>query len=134
MIGIATGGLTGAGSARGTAKWGFLPVAHSDFIFAVIAEELGFVGVRRRARRLRRCWPTSACRSRWPAPDRFGMLLAGGIIAWLVVQAIINVGGVIGHDAGHRPDAAVLLVRRQLAVRHDGRRPACCSTSPATCR
>ena len=60
------------------------PLAHSDFIFAVIAEELGFIGVDRRARRLRAPGVRSACRWRSPAPDRFGTLLAGGIVGWFV--------------------------------------------------
>ncbi len=46
MIAIAQGGTTGAGPGRGLNKLGdFLPLAHSDFIFAVIAEELGLIGV-----------------------------------------------------------------------------------------
>ena len=45
LIGIASGGLTGVGLGASKAKWGYLPEAHTDFIFAIIAEELGFVGV-----------------------------------------------------------------------------------------
>ena len=46
MIAIAQGGTTGAGAGQGSNKLGdFLPLAHSDFIFAVIAEELGLIGV-----------------------------------------------------------------------------------------
>jgi cell division protein FtsW len=90
---ITVGGLTGVGLGASKAKWGFLPFAHSDFIFAIIAEELGllgagavvglfvtigFVGV------------VVALR----APDRFGMLLALGITMWIVSQAFLNVGSV----------------------------------------
>ena len=53
FLAIADGGLTGSGVGAGNSKLGYLPLAHSDFIFAVIADELGFVGTRRRARRLR---------------------------------------------------------------------------------
>ena len=57
--------------------------------------------------------------------DRFGMLLAGGIATWFGVQAIVNLGGVVGLTAGDRADVAVLLGGRQLAVRqHDRGRTA----------
>ena len=89
------GGLTGSGIGGGKGKLGYLPYAQSDFIFAVIADELGFVG-------------TAAIvggfimlvafgiQTALAAPDRFGMLLAGGIATWFGVQAIVNLGGVVG--------------------------------------
>ena len=45
MISIANGGLTGVGVGEGAGKWGYVPLAHSDFIFAIIAEEFGLLGV-----------------------------------------------------------------------------------------
>ena len=45
LIGIASGGVPGVGLGAGQAKWGYLPESHTDFIFAVLAEELGLVGV-----------------------------------------------------------------------------------------
>jgi cell division protein FtsW len=95
LVGIADGGLTGAGIGAGSAKWGYLPLAHSDFIFTIIAEELGFVGVVAvvGAFALLAFFGTQAALA---APDRLGMLLAGGITAWITVQAIINIGGVTG--------------------------------------
>ena len=44
MISIANGGPTGVGVGAGTGKWGYVPLAHSDFIFAIVAEELGLIG------------------------------------------------------------------------------------------
>ncbi len=94
-LSIASGGLTGSGIGGGKGKLGYLPYAQSDFIFAVIADELGFVG-------------TAAIvggfimlvafgiQTALAAPDRFGMLLAGGIATWFGVQAIVNLGGVVG--------------------------------------
>jgi cell division protein FtsW len=96
MIAIAQGGTTGAGPGRGRTNVGdFLPLAHSDFIFAVIAEELGLIGIVAVIGGfliLTYCGVQVALAAR----DRFGQLLAGGIVAWLVVQTVINVGGVTG--------------------------------------
>ena len=96
MIAIAQGGTTGAGPGRGLNKLGdFLPLAHSDFIFAVIAEELGLIGVVAVVGGflvLTYCGVQVAL----AASDRFGSLLAGGIVGWLVVQTTINIGGVTG--------------------------------------
>lgn len=95
FLAIADGGLTGSGVGAGNSKLGYLPLAHSDFIFAVIADELGFVGtvaVIGGFGLLIWFGIQAALRS----PDRFGMLLAGGIAAWFGVQAIVNMGGVSG--------------------------------------
>lgn len=96
MIAIAQGGTTGAGPGRGLNKLGdFLPLAHSDFIFAVVAEELGLIGVVAVVGGflvLAYCGVQVAN----AAADRFGSLLAGGIVGWLVVQTTINIGGVVG--------------------------------------
>ena len=96
MIGIAQGGATGAGPGRGLNKLGdFLPLAHSDFIFAVIAEELGLIGV---VAVLGGFLVLTFCgvQVALAAHDRFGALIAGGIVAWFVLQTLINVGGVTG--------------------------------------
>jgi cell division protein FtsW len=95
LVGIASGGLTGVGLGESRAKWGFLPFAHTDFIFAIISEELGllgalvvvalFVGL---------C--VLGTRAALHAPDRFGMLLAAGITTWFGVQAFVNIGAVVG--------------------------------------
>ena len=80
---------------RGRAKWGFLPFAHTDFIFAIIAEELGLFGAAHgdpAVPRLRRARGRTAIQ----APDRFGMLLAIGITAWILVQAVREHRWVVG--------------------------------------
>ncbi len=95
LIGISDGGITGAGIGAGRAKWGRLPLAHSDFIFAVVAEELGLVGVVA----VMGCFLLFAyfgVQIALAAADRFGMLVAGGVAAWIAVQTIINIGGVTG--------------------------------------
>jgi len=95
LVGIADGGITGVGIGASRAKWGYLPLAHSDFIFAIIAEELGLIGVVAvlGAFLLIAFFGVQIALA---AADRFGMLLAGGITAWIIVQTIINVGGVTG--------------------------------------
>ena len=59
-----------SGSAQGTSKYGWVPNANSDYVFAIIGEELGLLGCARRARAVRRCSPTPACASRGAAPTR----------------------------------------------------------------
>ena len=95
ILSIANGGLTGTGAGQGTGKWGYVPLAHSDFIFAIIAEEFGILGsilVIGLFAALCYFGLQAAVRSR----DAFGAILAGGTTAWLSVQACINIGGVVG--------------------------------------
>ena len=95
LLGIANGGLTGSGIGGSNSKMGYLPLAHSDFIFAVIADELGFIGsVAVIGGFALLVW--FGIQTALAAPDRFGMILAGGIAAWFGVQAIVNLGGVVG--------------------------------------
>jgi cell division protein FtsW len=95
MVGLAEGGFWGKGLGAGTAKWGFLPLAHSDFIFAVIGEELGLVGAVAVVG-LFVLLAVVGIRIALHAPDRFGLLLAVGITSWFCVQAFVNIGAVIG--------------------------------------
>ena len=95
ILSIANGGVTGTGAGQGTGKWGYVPLAHSDFIFAIIAEEFGILGsvlVIGLFAALCYFGLQAAMRSR----DAFGAILAGGATAWLSAQACINIGGVIG--------------------------------------
>ncbi|MFZ9704647.1 MAG: putative lipid II flippase FtsW [Ilumatobacteraceae bacterium] len=95
ILSISNGGLAGVGPGAGTSKWGYVPLAHSDFIFTVIAEEFGLLGstlVIGGFAALTTLGFLVAMR----APDYSGALLAAGITMWFGVQAIINIGGVIG--------------------------------------
>lgn len=95
LLSIANGGLTGSGIGGSNSKLGYLPLAHSDFIFAVIADELGFVGSLAVVGGFALLvW--FGVQTALAAPDQFGLLLAGGISAWFGVQAIVNMGGVVG--------------------------------------
>ncbi|MCU1501999.1 MAG: ftsW [Ilumatobacteraceae bacterium] len=97
MISTAQGGLLGEGPGRGSAMLGgFLPLAHSDFIFAVIAQELGFVGIIGVLGGFVLLAYAGVQVALASTHDRFAALVASGIVGWLVVQTIINVGGVIG--------------------------------------
>jgi len=94
MVGLASGGIFGLGLGASRAKWGFLPNAHTDFIFAIIGEELGLLGAA--------LVVGLFCALGWVgvrialrAPDRFGMLMAAGITTWFMVQAFVNIGAVI---------------------------------------
>jgi cell division protein FtsW len=95
LMGVASGHLLGVGLGESRAKWGFLPNAHTDFIFAIIAEELGLLGALFVVGLfLALAW--LGVRIALAAPDRFGCLVAAGITAWLLMQAFVNIGGVVG--------------------------------------
>jgi cell division protein FtsW len=92
---IANGGWFGVGLGQGHLKWGRLPNAHNDFIFAVIGEELGVVGCFIVLALLATLAYTGLRIAR-RVNDPFRRIVATGITAWLVGQATINIGGVIG--------------------------------------
>ncbi len=94
-VGIVDGGLTGTGLGASRAKWGFLPFAHTDFIYAIIGEELGLLGTLAVVL-LFGAIGVIGIRTALCAPDRLGMLLAAGVTTWLTVQAFVNIGAVIG--------------------------------------
>ncbi|MCU1372766.1 MAG: putative lipid flippase FtsW [Actinomycetia bacterium] len=95
LMGVASGGWWGVGLGESRAKWGFLPNAYSDFIFAIIAEELGLLGALLVVG-LFLAFGVIGIRAALRAPDRFGTLVAAGITAWILAQAFINIGGVVG--------------------------------------
>jgi rod shape determining protein RodA len=96
QITVGSGGLLGTGLTNGTQSRGeFLPVQESDFVFAVLAQELGFIGaivvfVLFGAL----LWRILA--SAWHSRDPFGTLFGAGLAAMLLFQAFVNVGMVIG--------------------------------------
>lgn len=95
MATLANGGLTGTGFGRGQAKWGWVPHAHTDFVFAVIGEEVGFLGGVVIIGLLG-VLSLLGFRTAQEAPDFFGSLLAAGITIWFTGQTFINLGGVLG--------------------------------------
>lgn len=95
VLSIANGGIAGVGVGQGTGKWGYVPLAHSDFIFAIIAEEFGLIGTVSVIGGFM-VLLTLGMQAARGARDHYGALLAGGITSWLCVQALINIGGVIG--------------------------------------
>ncbi|HEV2993746.1 MAG TPA: putative lipid II flippase FtsW [Acidimicrobiia bacterium] len=95
LIALGSGGVRGVGLGAGHAKWLFLPNAHTDFIFAVIGEELGLIGTLA-VLGLFGAFAVLGIRAARRAPDRFGTLLATGITVWVVAQAAVNIGGVVG--------------------------------------
>jgi cell division protein FtsW len=95
LFALGSGGFTGVGLGNSIQKYEWLPEAHTDFIFAIIGEELGLIGtVAVIAAFLFLAW--RGVRASLRAPDRFGALLAGGITAWICIEAFINVGAVTG--------------------------------------
>jgi cell division protein FtsW len=95
FLSMANGGVTGSGIGGSNGKLGYLPLPHSDFIFAVIADELGFIGsIAVVGGFVLLVW--FGVQAALAAPNRFSMLIAGGISAWFGVQAIVNLGGVSG--------------------------------------
>lgn len=96
QVAVGSGGFFGKGFLQGTqGQLGFLPVQHTDFIFSVVAEEFGFVG----AVILIGLFLILLIRGikiAVTARDRFGSLLAGGIVWLLFVEIIINLGVTVG--------------------------------------
>ncbi|HEV2860249.1 MAG TPA: putative lipid II flippase FtsW [Pyrinomonadaceae bacterium] len=94
LLAVGSGGVHGLGFTEGRQKMFFLPFAHSDFIYAVVSEELGLLGglgvVALFALLLWR-----GMRAALGAPDRFGMLLGVGIVAGIVTQALFNMSVVL---------------------------------------
>ncbi|WP_083929525.1 FtsW/RodA/SpoVE family cell cycle protein [Catelliglobosispora koreensis] len=94
LLAIADGGWFGVGLGKGVAKWGGLPSAHNDFIFAVIAEELGVVGCLV-VLTLFAVLAYSGLRIARRVGDPFRRMAACAVTLWLAGQALINIGGVV---------------------------------------
>jgi cell division protein FtsW len=94
LIAVGSGGQNGLGFAQGRQKLLFLPYAHSDFIFAVIGEELGLIGALIIVL-VFAVFLWRGMRAALRAPDRFGMLLGIGIVVGIVAQALLNISVVL---------------------------------------
>jgi cell division protein FtsW len=95
LIAIGSGGLSGTGLSNSRQKYGFLPVAQNDFIFAIGAEEFGFIG----SILIILIFLIFVLRGFYIAsksPDKFGMLLVAGITFQIGLQAILNIAVVTG--------------------------------------
>ncbi len=95
LYALGSGGLWGVGLGMSRQKYNYLPMAHNDFIFAVIGEELGFLGVVGLL--------AVFCLLLWAglkiaenAPDLTGRLIAAGCTSLIIIQMLLNVSGVIG--------------------------------------
>ena len=95
ILAISNGGITGTGAGAGTGKWGYVPLAHSDFIFSTIAEEFGLIGVSIVIGGFL-IFTLFGLQASKRAPDKFTALVAGGVTMWFALQACINIGGVTG--------------------------------------
>lgn len=95
LYAVAGGGLTGRGLMEGIRKLLYLPEAHTDFIYSVIAEELGLIG----ATVILICFLVIAwrgIRTTLRAPDSFGAFLALGLTTMVIVQSLLNISVVLG--------------------------------------
>jgi cell division protein FtsW len=95
LYALGSGGLIGMGIGNGRQKLGFLPEQNTDFIFAVLGEEMGFLGTMLVVGLfLVFAWRGYRIASR--CPDLFGSLLAAGMTTMIVLQALFNMGVVTG--------------------------------------
>ncbi len=92
---LAHGGIFGDGLGQGVAKWNYLPNAHNDFIFAIIGEELGFIGAFGLLA-LFGVFAYTGMRIARRSADPFLRLLTATTTMWVLGQAFINIGYVIG--------------------------------------
>lgn len=94
VLSLGSGGLTGIGIGKSRQKYEYLPEANTDSIFAIIGEEIGFVG----GMLVMGCFlflVWRAFRIASLAPDAFGRLLAAGIASWFAIQSALNIGAMV---------------------------------------
>jgi cell division protein FtsW len=95
LIAVGSGGLSGVGLMESRQKLFYLPEAHTDFIYAVICEELGFIGGAA-VLALFAFYAWRGLRIAMRASDEFGCFLAIGVTVMIVSQALVNLGVVLG--------------------------------------
>ena len=91
---LGLGGMTGSGVGASVTPWGYLPNAHTDFVFAVIAGNLGLVGALIVLAGFG-AFSWAGFRIAAREKDPFTRFLAIGITCWVLAQAVINIGGVV---------------------------------------
>lgn len=94
LIALGSGGITGLGLGASRQKFLYVPGSHTDAIYAIIGEEIGLIGCLV-VIGLFGALAYRGFRIAFTARDVFGTLLAVGIVSWLLVQAVINIGGII---------------------------------------
>ncbi|MEU4600054.1 putative lipid II flippase FtsW [Nocardia sp. GTS18] len=92
---LADGGILGRGLGQSRAKWSYLPNSHNDFIFAIIGEELGFLGCMA-VLALLAMFVYTGIRIALRSVDPFLRLLTATATTWITAQALINIGYVVG--------------------------------------
>ena len=92
---LSNGGVFGVGLGASRARWFYLPNAHTDFIFAIIGEETGLIGALT-VIGLFMALAVAGWLVAVRAQDRFGRMVAAGFTTWLSIQALVNIGGVLG--------------------------------------
>jgi cell division protein FtsW len=95
LVALGSGGWLGVGLGQSRQKWMYVPNAHTDFIFSILGEELGLIG-EIVVLALFGALIYTGIRIAMQAPDGFGRLLAGGIVSWLGLQTLVNLGAVTG--------------------------------------
>jgi cell division protein FtsW len=95
LIAVGSGGVFGVGLGASGAKWGYVPEDWTDYIFAIIGEELGLVGTLC-VIALYGALAYAGLRVARRAQDTFSRLAASAITIWIVLQAVVNIGAVIG--------------------------------------
>jgi cell division protein FtsW len=95
LIALGSGHLFGVGLGASRQKWMYMPNAHTDFIFAILGEELGLIG-EIVVLALFGALVYAGIRIAIRAPDAYGRMLAAGITGWLGLQALVNLGAVTG--------------------------------------
>jgi cell division protein FtsW len=93
LYGLGSGGFFGVGIGNSVEKYGWLPEAHTDFIFAIIGEETGLAGTTLVMLGFL-CFALRGYRAALRAPDRFGVVLAVGITTWIAFEALLNMATV----------------------------------------
>jgi cell division protein FtsW len=92
---LATGGWAGLGLGQSREKWSYLPEAHNDFIYAIIGEELGLIGTLL-VLALFGVLAFAMFRIIARHRDPFAQIVTGGVAAWIIGQALVNMGVVVG--------------------------------------
>ncbi|MFC9675445.1 MULTISPECIES: putative lipid II flippase FtsW [unclassified Streptomyces] len=92
---LASGGFFGSGLGASVEKWGQLPEAHTDFIFAITGEELGLAGTLS-VLALYAALGYAGIRVAGRTEDPFVRYAAGGVTTWITAQAVVNLGAVLG--------------------------------------